>query len=1104
MRGLGRAPRGGGLAPQPLRTAAPAARVRAAAAGQRPQQRQAAPLAPPAPAAPTAEGQRPQHRQTPPAQVGSNSNTWRAAPRALVRRALPLLRGVRGAEARLEADVRSVAAAVALMTALIAYDRGVNGVLDAIDDSVDAGVASVLVGLGLVFGVRLAGGRPQDLHGVRASGASLGRAAVAAAGPDDDGDTLLTEEGLDCGSSDDGDGGSLGAAASSFGALTDDDGGQPGGAGARGPDSPLEAEPSADEEGQQAPAAAAAAVPPTDAAARPASAQPPQAQLQRAPSADAAGTAHQRSPSPRAAAAPAGRRVRVTADAALEAGAAPEAGATLSAGGDGALPRGSSSESPRPGRLGPGPGAAGLAGRTAEGGGAPAPPERPSSRGAAGRRGGPARTPSAGARPEPQRRASGREQPEAAAVRRHRAAACQTRPEPAAAAERFGGDLSEWGRTALEGFYDDDGAGSEASSAPTMSSGLSPRGARPDAARPFSLDAAREALAYSAGVYGRGAALRRGGAAPAAGHADDLPTRIAYQQLSALAGMAGKVQEAILHNKRIFEQRMLQHDAALLRQALGGWCALRSARHAKRARLRRAAARIRRGALSRAFFAWRDELHLMDRTLAMRRKVAATVAAGCTRRCFAAWRRLAQERLYKAQLGAREREVAALEGKLRGYEKRPIQVLHKRRVGAMLGVWRAAACAARRKRAAAARAGRFCARRQQARVWRAWVEHVEAAARRRVLSAKLAARCARLELAAAWSAWLQALDARRERSSDLARAVQHRRRALAARAWRSWAAGAARRSTRRALAARWQRPATASVLAGWLAQRAAMATAFAGWADWVQQGRLGAKLAAKEGLEEGLAKLQAENERLRRDNERFVRLIDSGEWGRGRVAELASAGEVMRTERDALLALIGSLRREYEAVQAAKGAQEDELRALKERMALGGSARNRLLVKGGSSFNALVRAMKQDLLDSGAAARDPALAYEVDKLSMDHVQVFHDGELAVQAAASVGARSAPPLPGRAGGSLQTTAPAAAPAVAVARGSTSPIAPVRAGGAARRAGGGSLHTTLSVAAGGGPGSQRGRVSGTLAALSGLSAAQVDALEAAAVRAVPGGK
>ncbi len=163
--------------------------------------------------------------------------------------------------------------------------------------------------------------------------------------------------------------------------------------------------------------------------------------------------------------------------------------------------------------------------------------------------------------------------------------------------------------------------------------------------------------------------------------------------------------------------------------------------------------------------------------------------------------------------------------------------------------------------------------------------------------------------------------------------------------------------------------------------------------------------------------LREENERLRRDNERFVRLIDSGEWGRGRVAELVSAGgagwhypirapgagprlhshiphtanmgasrtrrtsaspcpavggvppyrcgllfrlrlspvfkctssappvhapgEVLKGERDALFKLIQSLRREYESVQAAKGAQDEELRALKERMLLGVSGAGR-------------------------------------------------------------------------------------------------------------------------------------------------------------------
>ena len=46
-----------------------------------------------------------------------------------------------------------------------------------------------------------------------------------------------------------------------------------------------------------------------------------------------------------------------------------------------------------------------------------------------------------------------------------------------------------------------------------------------------------------------------------------------------------------------------------------------------------------------------------------------------------------------------------------------------------------------------------------------------------------------------------------------------------------------------------------------------------------------------EELANQVAGMKAENERLRRDNERFVRLIDSGEWGRGRVAELTQAGE---------------------------------------------------------------------------------------------------------------------------------------------------------------------------------------------------------------------
>jgi hypothetical protein len=51
-----------------------------------------------------------------------------------------------------------------------------------------------------------------------------------------------------------------------------------------------------------------------------------------------------------------------------------------------------------------------------------------------------------------------------------------------------------------------------------------------------------QTLAYNAGMFSRAQVLRRDGTAPAAlGIADDLPDRMAYQQLNILAGMAGKV-----------------------------------------------------------------------------------------------------------------------------------------------------------------------------------------------------------------------------------------------------------------------------------------------------------------------------------------------------------------------------------------------------------------------------------------------------------------------------------------------------------------------------------------------------------------------------------
>jgi hypothetical protein len=85
-----------------------------------------------------------------------------------------------------------------------------------------------------------------------------------------------------------------------------------------------------------------------------------------------------------------------------------------------------------------------------------------------------------------------------------------------------------------------------------------------------------QTLAYNAGLFGRAQALRRGGKAPKTlGIADDLPDRFAFQQLQQLAGMARKVQDAIQHNKRVFEQRVLSEDMQIKKKVFHAWRAAR-------------------------------------------------------------------------------------------------------------------------------------------------------------------------------------------------------------------------------------------------------------------------------------------------------------------------------------------------------------------------------------------------------------------------------------------------------------------------------------------------------------------------------------------------
>ncbi|PNH12062.1 hypothetical protein TSOC_001000, partial [Tetrabaena socialis] len=259
---------------------------------------------------------------------------------------------------------------------------------------------------------------------------------------------------------------------------------------------------------------------------------------------------------------------------------------------------------------------------------------------------------------------------------------------------KFQGDVSAWGRKKA-----DPNARDNSESEYTLSSGLSPRGSEAEERAAFDPEAAKRALVYNAGMYGRAQTMRREGTAPKTmGIADDLPNRFALEQLSALAGMASKVQAAIEHNRKVFANRVRMEDRSLIKKSFDAWRAARFGSLAKQQLLRRVIARLQRGLLSRAFLAWKDKYHLVDKFHAMRKKVTATIARGRVKRAFLEWRRMCEKTWWKNQLGARDAQVHALERKVDGYERRPIVVIRRRKLAAILRAWYGASAGLRSKR----------------------------------------------------------------------------------------------------------------------------------------------------------------------------------------------------------------------------------------------------------------------------------------------------------------------------------------------------------------------------------------------------------------------
>ncbi|KAG0599446.1 hypothetical protein M758_12G152600 [Ceratodon purpureus] len=172
---------------------------------------------------------------------------------------------------------------------------------------------------------------------------------------------------------------------------------------------------------------------------------------------------------------------------------------------------------------------------------------------------------------------------------------------------------------------------------------------------------------------------------------------------------------------------------------------------------------------------------------------------------------------------------------------------------------------------------------------------------------------------------------------------------------------------------------------------------FQKWISFMQMGAL----KKVQQVEKFASAAEKENEKLRSDNERLSTIIDTGDWNKERVSDLKAAHEVLSTERVALTKLIGRLQRQHQSALDQQELQEHEIKQLKGQLVTENNyfERNKLLVKGASSFNTLMKVMKHDLTKKGmtAAPATPEVMYEVNNMAMDQVSVFPDGELHVKA-----------------------------------------------------------------------------------------------------------
>ncbi|KAI5080535.1 hypothetical protein GOP47_0003718 [Adiantum capillus-veneris] len=474
----------------------------------------------------------------------------------------------------------------------------------------------------------------------------------------------------------------------------------------------------------------------------------------------------------------------------------------------------------------------------------------------------------------------------------------------------------------------------------------------------------------------------------------ELPIKMAYKQLDELAANAERVRASIEKNRSLLLLQVKRNNSRYTRAAFTGWRLYVDRKTGQKAKLKHAEILILQGLLSRTFKSWCLYVLWNRKYKRFLSSVQKILHRHLLQRIWKSWVAFVRQRVKKDEDRRKEKRLLKdMNIKIKErLERRAEIIMHRKRLEKLFNALIEGCQLVRLKRCYLKDLYQIMSKKKIGRIFNTW-NHL-----RKVHSFYMRAvkRFANRRLGACFRAWRN----KNFYVEICSRKLQRKRLALIFAVWTSttgsnkdlkskiqrkrlmWYFYAFRQGCQEASWSRCLQEKLARKLLN-----CKLKLAFQGWLHFMQIHEQKRMLK----LQDYVAIIEKENERSKQECARLSRIVESGEWGRQQFAEILEAKDVLSVEREALTALIGRLNQQQTAVLEQKEKNDHEMRHFKDQL-FGNNFinHNKLLIKGASSFNTVVRALKMDALKRGV---HPEFLCAVDRLAMDKVSVFPDGEI---------------------------------------------------------------------------------------------------------------